>query len=275
MGNKYMKFGLSDLPDLHRKGVPAQKILVLPFLGKTRQLHCLEYDGMNVTEGDILLSAPKARADTQQPSWSNLWGVLGHTLPTDSDDAHEYRWPNGVITYTSQGKIKQLVQNAIAYWEQRTPFRFVHLSDSDSEDYVSFISSYQNASYIGRQGNKQIVKLESTTPPDEIGWAIHEIGHVIGLYHEHCRTDRDKYVSINLENLRHPIYKDQFTPISDNSELIGDYDYQSQMHYPTDAFAIKGLKTITRNDGGELGERTGLSIGDLRACRALYPDLNW
>ena len=270
-----LNFNLSDLPDLHIKGVAKRKHLELPLLYKVRELDCLEYEGLNVVEGDILLSPPEMQAEPVVSSWKNLWGTLGHTVPTQTDESHDYRWPDGVITYTSQGSIEQLVLNAIAHWESLTPFKFIHLTQSDSLDYVSFVASDQNASYIGRQGQKQIVKLVATTEPKKAGWAIHEIGHVIGLYHEHCRIDRDQYISINLENIRNEIYKVQFQPISENAELIGSYDYQSQMHYPEDAFAINGSKTIVRKDGEALGERCGLSLGDIAACKALYPELDW
>ena len=270
--DQVLDFGLSDLPDLHVKGISKRKYLELPFLYKTRELDCLEYEGDNIVEGDIMLLAPKAIQAA--PSWKNLWRPKGHIVAID-DSSHDYRWPDGVITYTTQSGVEGLVLNAIAHWEERTPFRFIHLEDSDRDDYVSFIASDQNASYVGRQGDKQIVKLEKTTKPDQPGWAIHEIGHVIGLYHEHCRHDRDQYVKVDLESVRDPVYRSQFKPIKDSAETVGNYDYASQMHYPGNAFALEGYQTITRKDGGTLKKRTGLSLGDIEACKKMYPALAW
>lgn len=35
-----------------------------------------------------------------------------------------------------------------------------------------------------------------------VGTAIHELMHAVGFYHEHCRNDRDDYVTINYNNVQ-------------------------------------------------------------------------
>jgi predicted Zn-dependent protease len=49
---------------------------------------------------------------------------------------------------------------------------------------------------------------------------MHEIGHVIGLRHEHTRFDRGLFVQTNLPEI-----------VGQNSEKVGPYDFDSIMHY--------------------------------------------
>lgn len=68
----------------------------------------------------------------------------------------------------------------------------------------------------------------------QIGTTAHEIGHVLGLFHEHTRPDRDRYVTVVTENIK-PAYLAQFA-IKQYSEARTygiPYDYSSVMHYPT------------------------------------------
>jgi hypothetical protein len=45
------------------------------------------------------------------------------------------------------------------------------------------------------------------------------------------------------------------------------------MHYPALAFSSNGRPTIVPRQAVQIGQRTGLSEGDLAAVRALYPEL--
>jgi hypothetical protein len=52
---------------------------------------------------------------------------------------------------------------------------------------------------------------------------------------------------------------------------IGPYDYGSIMHYPATAFSRNGQPTIVAKNGAPIGQREGLSAGDIAAMQALYP----
>ena len=67
---------------------------------------------------------------------------------------------------------------------------------------------------------------------DGYGYVVHEIGHVIGLFHEHSRYDRDDHVTIYEKNIRtgegHNFVK--FDELELRTYNL-PYDYTSVMHY--------------------------------------------
>ena len=110
------------------------------------------------------------------------------------------------------------------------------------------------------------------------GQATHEIGHAIGLWHEHTRHDRDNYVKIIWENIEEG-YDHNFDLYEHPNTPHIEYDYMSIMHYPTNAFAkSRGLMTIMVADdvtlppclNRKIGQRNGLSYKDMKRINTMY-----
>lgn len=56
-------------------------------------------------------------------------------------------------------------------------------------------------SYVGRRGGgPQAISIGKNC--DKFGIVVHELGHVVGFWHEHTRPDRDRHVSIVRENIQ-------------------------------------------------------------------------
>ena len=55
-------------------------------------------------------------------------------------------------------------------------------------------------SFVGKRGNgPQAISIGKNC--DEFGIVVHELGHVVGFWHEHTRPDRDQWVTIIRDNI--------------------------------------------------------------------------
>uniref|UniRef100_A0A4W5M5R9 Metalloendopeptidase n=1 Tax=Hucho hucho TaxID=62062 RepID=A0A4W5M5R9_9TELE len=107
---------------------------------------------------------------------------------------------------------------------------------------------------------------------DKFGIVVHELGHVIGFWHEHTRPDRDEHVSIIRDNI-HPGQEYNFLKMSPvEVDSLGEvYDFDSIMHYAPNTFS----RLVQRTDYSSgvrppIGQRTRLSKGDIVQARKLY-----
>lgn len=70
--------------------------------------------------------------------------------------------------------------------------------------YISVMSKYilfyRCCSFVGKRGNgPQAISIGKNC--DKFGIVVHELGHVVGFWHEHTRPDRDKHVQIINKNI--------------------------------------------------------------------------
>uniref|UniRef100_A0A183SAV7 Metalloendopeptidase n=1 Tax=Schistocephalus solidus TaxID=70667 RepID=A0A183SAV7_SCHSO len=64
------------------------------------------------------------------------------------------------------------------------------------------------------------------------GLVMHELGHVIGLDHEHIRADRDNFVDVSLEGVPRDYWGFYARKNQAELRIYGTpYDLQSVMHY--------------------------------------------
>ena len=65
---------------------------------------------------------------------------------------------------------------------------------------MASISPFRCCSFVGKRGNgPQAISIGKNC--DKFGIVVHELGHVVGFWHEHTRPDRDENVQIVTKNI--------------------------------------------------------------------------
>uniref|UniRef100_UPI00398E89C9 proline-rich protein 36-like n=1 Tax=Pristiophorus japonicus TaxID=55135 RepID=UPI00398E89C9 len=153
-------------------------------------------------------------------------------------------------------------------FEKFTCVRFVpHV---DEEDFISIQPIHGCYSSVGRVGGMQLISLNHQCLKKGKGVVEHEIMHSLGFWHEHARSDRDKYIKIEWKNVW-PGYEHNFLKQNTNN-LKSKYDYGSILHYSRSAFSKNGLPTLRPLivTDAVIGQRIRLSEMDLLKVNRLY-----
>ncbi|MCE7068658.1 M12 family metallopeptidase, partial [Dyadobacter sp. CY326] len=224
-------------------------------------------NGRAVWQGDIVLT-PEQLGQGTDPN-ARISGSGASNLI--------YRWPNGVIPYEIAPEVDPAlnitIKDAIAYWQFKTSITLV--PRTNQVDYVRFVIGDESLSEIGKIGNMQEIKLTKYASRRDV---IHEIGHTIGLLHEHTRDDRDKWITVKWENVneegkeelktygtRYPGY-----PTFGNGPL----DYKSVMIYAATSYSKNGNPTMVRKDNLQIWAlEDQLSERDANTVEQMYANL--
>jgi hypothetical protein len=267
--------------------------------GKRYALPFEVVDDQAVVEGDIVLG--------------QATDVLnGGANAPDYVRGEPRRWESNLLPYIIDASVtasdRAVIQQAIMAWQRATNVRFRQLSgarDWKRENYVKFAGQKNQCSSnslgikerlsgkVNEEDNVNVVEVAGCG--QNWGHIAHEIGHVLGLGHEHSRGHRDDYIKILWSNIDSP---KQFCRVIWDQQALADtaYDYDSIMHYsPTQgAKRSSGCKKVTydgkqdclaflpnqekldqqRQTAGshsEPGQRDHLSAGDIALVNILYP----
>ncbi|EYC15136.1 hypothetical protein Y032_0038g3647 [Ancylostoma ceylanicum] len=186
---------------------------------------------------------------------------------------YHHKWLDGVVNYIFNDSTSQTVRKcflkAAEAWQKETCITFTQGKADTGYLVVNDEGVYY--SHVGRLGDEQPISLDRSTCTEEIGRAIHEIGHALGLYHTQSRYDRDSYLNVNLLKIKEP-YRVEFGIIPENETDLYEakYDYGSIMHYAAvieDPAMIPNDKKYLRTMGSQMFSFTDLwLINEFYGC---------
>ncbi|XP_030834881.1 bone morphogenetic protein 1 homolog isoform X1 [Strongylocentrotus purpuratus] len=196
----------------------------------------------------------------------------------------ERRWTDAVIPYEIDGNFtgsqRAMFKQAMRHWENYTCITFVERNPANSEHDNHIVFTYQACgccSFVGRKGDgAQAVSVGKNC--DKFGVVVHELGHVVGFWHEHTRPDRNEFVGIVHQNIvPGQEYNFRVLDAAEVDSLGETYDFASIMHYARNTFS-RGIwldTILPRKDPEsgirpEIGQRKHLSEGDIIQANLLY-----
>jgi len=219
--------------------------------------------GYAIAEGDMVLG----RVDGKGRLRPELkYRGLGRNKVLD-------RWTDGVVPFQFGENLSanqmEKIRAAVAHWNERTTISMIERTADNAgsyNDYIVFITGNSCSSWVGKTGGEQEVWVaESCTE----GSIIHEIGHAIGLFHEHTRPDRNSFISVQHDNIKDS-FRFNFDITAAGASPYGDYDYGSIMHYGEKFFSANGERTIISLQNKSIGQRVALSNIDAASVDLMY-----
>ncbi|KAL4706833.1 hypothetical protein ACJJTC_010067 [Scirpophaga incertulas] len=227
-------------------------------------------------EGDLILNDRQRRMIVEEIAENSMLARNGLKDSTK-------RWPdNEVIYYIQKEHFNedqvQAIQSGIEDIAMAACVKFRPYRKGDRDAVVIQGNRRGCFSQVGYQGGYQVLNLSGRHPVGRgcfrHGTVVHELLHTLGFYHMQSSPDRDDYVKIVWENVvrpaRHNFRKYNAFAVSDFG--VG-YDYDSVLHYSRRAFSSNGKDTIVpKQDGAQIGQRTGLSDKDTQKLNKMYCD---
>jgi hypothetical protein len=215
-------------------------------------------DSVNYFESDIII--PDNEID-EQPGNVKSNGITSNYWPNGGDVP--YVIESSASSHTAE------INAAIEHWRTRTPVVFV--PRTSQIHYVAFRAWTNNSSPVGCKGGKQYINNIDF----DMGIIAHEMGHCVGLNHEHSRADRDSYIEVNWANIKDD---KEYNFSTTTGFTLDGFDYNSIMLYDSyisdPAFVFDPKVWVMRRKSDKWtwsAQRNALSTSDIRGVGRMYP----
>lgn len=249
-----------------------EAIVNIPGLGPQR-VHYVVRNGVAYHSEDIEISPEELSG-------------LADPRTTAAGIASEYaRWPGGVVPFEIDQSAVPLavpISQAIAAWTSA-------MADGAGNPTISFVNSNGlgqrvrfvvdnsipgvGSSPLGRQPQDTTIRLKSTANTRTV---THELGHALGLYHEHQRPNRDNAMIVwdgtnGRENRLVASLAHNYKKFDEAGTTFGQVDFTSIMMYPSSSSGCSKNPCLTTLNGtGTWNQSNTISAGDVNGIRRLY-----
>nr|CAD7259436.1 unnamed protein product [Timema shepardi] len=229
----------------------------------------------------VLTDSFEKLSDQIMYPYAEPYDLQKHPEPTDAVELANFSlWPNATLYYqmglefdTDQAK---KIREAMDDIQERSCVRFLPRS-GDTLTYVQLQNMGDKcASHVGYTPRIGPIDLYLSSPRClKRGSIQHELFHSLGFWHEHNRSDRNKFVTIIWGNIKKGREHDfRSRPQMRNRSKRLPYDYGSVMHYRAKAFSKnRRIPTIVPRDPHALykiGQRKRYSEIDLAKLNRMY-----
>ena len=207
------------------------------------------------------------------------WQLQALTGPTTRGLILNRPWTDGIVYYEWDTDIvnqtKNMVLGAMKVWTDKCGIEFIDITGKSSySNRIKILYGESNSSQLGMIGKVQSLSLNKTG--SDVYTVIHELGHALGLEHEHCRADRDDYIVIFFDNI-YPDQRHNFDKVTlgNNYKQFTEFDYSSVMIYNSfttdETVAIDIAEPILRRkDGAQIQRRQTPSDLDVKTVNEMY-----
>ena len=261
----------NDPERIIEEAFPGQTGEVVEFNIGGEQLVLEKFGDQYVFQGDIIISEmllnEMSNKQVNKFGIGELFGVL--------------TWPNNTVPYEFSSDISDTyIDKANMAMEMISKHSKVVFKERRNETYYVLFKQNSNRQASASLGLDPFIKEhEVNFDPAwfEAGSFAHELLHILGIVHEHTRSDRDDYVTVysnNIQSCSESNFRRHLSFMPD-----AGYDYNSIMHYGSyaclnpDTDKVPENATILTTNGEEVrANRSDLSEKDIQQINELYPD---
>lgn len=198
------------------------------------------------------------------------------------------KWPNRTVPYVFHPKFNKkqmpLVNMALDKMRNLTCIRFIDMTGriaaDDPKKHKVVFQSLSSGCFASVGYNKYLkngfINLAQGCFSPSASTILHELCHTLGIIHTQSRYDRDKYIAVHFDKIQKG-RESQFDKRKDmygKLSLVGlPYDFNSVMHYPTNAFAKESkhqTMTLKKKFPGEVGFSKRLTRSDVATINRMY-----